>query len=876
MLEAMIAQNPDSALNNDDGHIPGDGRGAAGLDTALWSHLKRNWFWASRTTKADNSAEIMPSKTPKSKKQKKINSIKSVIKSTEDNTNTPSSSKNSIIKKSQVILSKKLKKSEKSKKKKFIRKMYTQPEPKSKKGYDHIDKKLMAVLKQSRSEWNEEEDLILRICRIVSFFLCPNTRKQFIHYTVVRDVLHKISACSVNKTSSACQRRLNAIFGPPDQQLCLAEVAKSLLYVPFVRKYFYKIDVDIREGKHLNEQLLNGSFVFLVIHFFNHQHELRHVFEKISFKTKFEPEKLKMKSRLQDSHIPGLVTNSLVNKSNVGEDPYEVIAYEPVVTGDMKPKLYYSSKMAPNNEYEILLDTLKSIIHSTIETRQDDVSWIYQLYRVYQNYSDDMIKKVLTEIRNSQMISLRKSSVKRAAEGDTLPVTTRLFQFSYSYNFTQITKFPLELFPESHEMFLGIFNRRDVLYNISFSGLPMECCDQGHIVGLAELACDIKYNFIVEIPKEVLVLNPSIADHTDLIRELAVRYKKMLTLLKDGSYFQDANDGNLDESSTDMSFQVTEKSATRVPMVQRFLKSWFLSEVGLEEEIREETDDGTRNEEGTASETEGSKNVEESAKKTSSVKADKKKKRLTKMTSEETKTLLRSLNAQFGNKPEQPLKEANPTDNIVPLPLAIDDADISFEDCEKKLESILSVKPIESFDTTSESTFEEGDDVNTVPLTEVFDNDSNVLETYLKSKRNLISSSASKKDSNKQIESVEQRDDDGGKENAEPDLVTNIGIQYLTDDKLTVEEIMEQMLLDCPEEERKVPKLIHLARLLVTGLFPELDEDEDRLEQLQKHFLIICPETNIKLDSFEETEEIKYISLEHLETCKRLLRKVQM
>lgn len=31
----------------DDGSIPGDGLGAAGLDSSFYGHLKRNWIWTS-------------------------------------------------------------------------------------------------------------------------------------------------------------------------------------------------------------------------------------------------------------------------------------------------------------------------------------------------------------------------------------------------------------------------------------------------------------------------------------------------------------------------------------------------------------------------------------------------------------------------------------------------------------------------------------------------------------------------------------------------------------------------------------------------------------------------------------------------------------
>lgn len=36
----------------DEGQIPGDGLGAAGLDSSFYAHLKRNWIWTSYIIKA--------------------------------------------------------------------------------------------------------------------------------------------------------------------------------------------------------------------------------------------------------------------------------------------------------------------------------------------------------------------------------------------------------------------------------------------------------------------------------------------------------------------------------------------------------------------------------------------------------------------------------------------------------------------------------------------------------------------------------------------------------------------------------------------------------------------------------------------------------
>ena len=45
MIEALSPRLSSAASEKDDGHIPGDGLGAAGLDSSIFAHLKRNWSW---------------------------------------------------------------------------------------------------------------------------------------------------------------------------------------------------------------------------------------------------------------------------------------------------------------------------------------------------------------------------------------------------------------------------------------------------------------------------------------------------------------------------------------------------------------------------------------------------------------------------------------------------------------------------------------------------------------------------------------------------------------------------------------------------------------------------------------------------------------
>ena len=60
-----------------------------------------------------------------------------------------------------------------------------------------------------RVDWSDQEDSFLLICKVAGAYLCQNSRSGMVNYTAVRDILHKHFSESQNKTSRACQRRLN-------------------------------------------------------------------------------------------------------------------------------------------------------------------------------------------------------------------------------------------------------------------------------------------------------------------------------------------------------------------------------------------------------------------------------------------------------------------------------------------------------------------------------------------------------------------------------------------------------------------------------------------------------------------------------------------
>lgn len=48
-----------SIFRKDNGQLPGDNRGAAGLDSALWVHIAKNWFWAKVKRKESKTPAVL-------------------------------------------------------------------------------------------------------------------------------------------------------------------------------------------------------------------------------------------------------------------------------------------------------------------------------------------------------------------------------------------------------------------------------------------------------------------------------------------------------------------------------------------------------------------------------------------------------------------------------------------------------------------------------------------------------------------------------------------------------------------------------------------------------------------------------------------------
>ncbi|XP_036798450.1 general transcription factor 3C polypeptide 1 [Oncorhynchus mykiss] len=225
--------------------IPGDGKGAGGLDSEFFGHLKRNWIWTChlmRTKRSNNQYEssntvrlnslltkhVTMDRGPKFPgPQSSKQGVPAGLRLEEVHISTEPSSRNRLVKggkkqkrKRTIKLKKQAKTPQKKKKKVEVRK---RPPV-----HDAADHKALMMMTRQRVTWSVSEDSVLILCRVASHFLNRKLRRPFVPWCVVRDLLHAEFEESLDKTSPSVGRRSRYILKNPQTHLnykiCLAEV----------------------------------------------------------------------------------------------------------------------------------------------------------------------------------------------------------------------------------------------------------------------------------------------------------------------------------------------------------------------------------------------------------------------------------------------------------------------------------------------------------------------------------------------------------------------------------------------------------------------------------------------------------------------------
>uniref|UniRef100_A0A667WWE2 Ral transcription factor IIIC subunit 1 n=1 Tax=Myripristis murdjan TaxID=586833 RepID=A0A667WWE2_9TELE len=211
----------------DDGSIPGDGRGAGGLHSEFFAHLKRNWLWTNSLL-AVKKVDTMHTQKIEFCQLLCIEICKKLLCLIHVAIEPAS--------RNQQVVGGKRQKRKRGKKDvvKIPRKKRKEPKKRTP-AHDEADHRALTRMTRQRVYWSLQEDSLMMLCSVASHLLNSKLKRPFIPHCVVRDLLQAEFEKSMDKTSVAVGRRTRYILKNPqtllNYRICLAEVYqdKSLM-----------------------------------------------------------------------------------------------------------------------------------------------------------------------------------------------------------------------------------------------------------------------------------------------------------------------------------------------------------------------------------------------------------------------------------------------------------------------------------------------------------------------------------------------------------------------------------------------------------------------------------------------------------------------
>ncbi|XP_030759569.1 general transcription factor 3C polypeptide 1 [Sitophilus oryzae] len=489
LMEVLTVRLQDEVEELDNGKIPGDNKGAGGLDSVLWSHIKRNWFFVNTYKDfkddldslkfdqiGDGEVNYDKLKIPAVTKfyiPKHQHSVKTI--KTDRQANIVRVTKRNPI---------------------FKRKIqHHHPRPKkvgTRDYYDDVDKAIYKQFKGSlrlKSLWTEEENKLLIILKIAIAFLNPRHHNLVISYIAVRDILHRVLPLTKNKTSRMFERRWRRLCRDMPALQSIDVWVSNLFKLDAIQEYFVPLRMYLENEKDalgrqfkLRDAELQNAFVFLCSYIFTHREEV-------------------------ETTLDGnMTTIDYFNTTNIDFNRGNLV---PI---DETEKKYRDT----DNIEKIRKYVLKNLFHSTLVCKKNNPASCYQMYKMYQKFSDTYLKSTIAEMKEHRMISYRKKMIRKFCAS---------YKMNLHFVHSQNTVFSYQTV---EAVFKTIYKLENSLFDTTSDSTERQ--KYGQLLALNEIMECLaeKVNITFMVPENPFILNPKMKDHSDVIEELARRFQLKL------------------------------------------------------------------------------------------------------------------------------------------------------------------------------------------------------------------------------------------------------------------------------------------------------------------------------------------------------------
>ncbi|XP_066261797.1 general transcription factor 3C polypeptide 1 [Euwallacea similis] len=481
LQKAKAIRTHAEAKKLDNGSLPGDHKGAAGLDSSMWVHLGRNWNYFAPT----NDIETL-----KSLKLDEVEKPTVPVKPLK-----PPSSKYFLTKQPTVQKKRKMGKSrpvQTKRTKQIIKFKWRNLGIDS--AEDALDKATTWKFggNRYRPHWSKSEDRFLVLFKMASVFITPGANCQKISYRLIRDLLHRVSPKSRDKTTRTVINRLRSLMKNLPILSDIEDLISNLYKLPLVKKYFVPFRRLMAQGQRndsdpkvtIREQELQSAFVFISSYFITHQKEVE----------------LALHGRY--SHL------DFFSESNRGAYASIIQPYEE------KLRVYEN----PSNLAEVTRDTLLSTVVCALSQKGGTSEWTFQTYKILQQFKEEDLRAILLKMGVHRMVQRRKVPSK---------IFFAPYRLSMYYIFSQSCAFYFDTMEEAYEC---VKKAQQNAEELDFSDYAIMEKKYGQLMGLNEMLSLIlnETTLHFSFPQYHLVLNPDINDHSEVIDELARRYQAKL------------------------------------------------------------------------------------------------------------------------------------------------------------------------------------------------------------------------------------------------------------------------------------------------------------------------------------------------------------
>lgn len=466
-LPYVKAIQPRQAKERDRGELPGDHRGAAGLDSYFFAHLERNWAFNPMKLRPTPQLKIKSESSPQTRYQRLVRMTRDVNLKKHESRIAPipiHKLKSAAIRRRLPIVRKK---KPILKKKKRIRNKY-----------DNIDRLALQHMNKLRVDWNPQEDNFLLLCKVAQMYLNPSNR-LIMPGQLIRDLIHW-HCKSVNKTSFACRRRINYIVKklPNSNQInnsilmCLNEIKSN----KSIEKRFGQNFIQDLKKVYPDEDDFNKAFK---IHFIDLVHTLSCQFYNLT--NRFESNVLILPRTIQEFNARFCERNDSFYDSNT-------IRYD-----------------EPKSVDDVRIAQIVTLIHSTVCCCYDKTSWSIQLYEIYKDFSEKLLSTAMRKVRADQLISQNKLTSNAKVQNRCLPLSSSGFHLSATYQQQMTTKISYSIFDDAYD------NMKNLLEDVNdrkWSHI-LNLSNSAVCFFISELSNKRGYDINIEIPKRILLLDPT-------------------------------------------------------------------------------------------------------------------------------------------------------------------------------------------------------------------------------------------------------------------------------------------------------------------------------------------------------------------------------